>query len=117
MLAACKEEKRDNPLLSKDIIPISNWLLETYGEEIEVCGIRWADPQKVSKAELEYCRPTAKKIATEMNDQGFLQDVRPDDLNVPLIWRNFTQRLEANRSFKKKSEASTKEMKKLLRME
>ncbi|MGH1379152.1 MAG: hypothetical protein ACRBB3_10060 [Alphaproteobacteria bacterium] len=93
ILTACQEERK-NPLLDKPTQEVVQWIFENTDSKIEDCAQSWAEPKTALSTDLERCQSVASQLAEEMNYVGFSQNIRVDDLDVPIIWREFNAKVQ-----------------------
>jgi hypothetical protein len=86
-VAACQE--RENPLMQMESRDVASWLWQNKTPEMTACASHWADPKTAPRGELKTCKSVAKAIADEMNYQGFAENIHPEDLDIPLVWRDY----------------------------
>lgn len=85
-LSACEERK--NPLLEKHPEQLRAYLYDNADADVLACAPLWADPRTAPPISLKECKKTAKALADEINYQGFAEKVTPDDLNLPIVWKD-----------------------------
>lgn len=100
ILTGCQEDRK-NPLLDKPTHEVVQWIFENTNSEIEDCAQSWADPKTALSSDLERCKSVASKLAEEMNYVGFSQEIRADDLDVPIIWREFNAKVQKREEWDK----------------
>lgn len=93
LLTACQEERK-NPLLDKPTQEVVQWIFENTDSNIEDCARSWAEPKEALSTDLERCQSVASQLTEEMNYVGFSQNVRVEDLDVPIIWREFNSKVQ-----------------------
>ncbi len=114
ILTGCQEERK-NPLLDKPTHEVVNWLFENTNSNIEECAQSWADPKTALASDLERCQSVASKLAEEINYVGFSQNVIVDDLNVPIIWRSFNEKVKNRNEWEKNIQERQKQSEKNLK--